>query len=70
MAGGVGVFLRGKGSGDFEEVWPTESGIVISDDARGVVPLDFNGDGATDLAIALNNGPVKILLNNDLPGNP
>jgi hypothetical protein len=63
MAGGVGLLLRGNGDGTFREVGPRHSGIVIPDDARCAVSLDFNGDGNHDLAVGVNNGPVRLLLN-------
>ena len=63
MAGGVGLLLAGHGNGEFTGIWPAESGISIPDDARGAATIDLNGDGADDLAVAVNNGPVKLLIN-------
>ena len=61
MAGGVGLLLTGNGDASFTEVGPKRSGIVVPDDARQAVTLDANGDGKDDLAIAVNNGRVRIM---------
>ena len=63
MAGGVGQLLLGRGDGSFSECGPKHSGIVIPNDARGAVAVDMNGDGKDDLAIAINNGPVRLMQN-------
>ena len=63
MAGGVGLLLLGNGNGSFTELGPKQSGIIIPDDARCAHALDINGDGRDDLAVAVNNGPVKVLHN-------
>ncbi|MCA9217825.1 MAG: VCBS repeat-containing protein [Planctomycetales bacterium] len=63
MAGGVGMLLLGHGDGSFTDVSANRSGIVIPDDARGVSVIDFNGDGADDIAVAVNNGKVRLLQN-------
>ncbi len=63
MAGGVGLLLLGNGNGSFRELKPRRSGIVIPGDARRAVALDVNGDGNDDLAIAVNNAPVRLMQN-------
>ena len=63
MAGGVGKLLLGNGDGSFREVGPSQSGIVIPGDGRSAVALDYDGDGNDDLVVAVNNGPVKVLVN-------
>lgn len=59
MASGVGLLLLGNGDGTFKEVAPNRSGIVIPGDGRSAVAVDFNGDGKDDIAVAVNNGPVR-----------
>ena len=34
--GGLSVLLRGDGKGGFSEVWPKESGIVVTGDAKSL----------------------------------
>ena len=63
MAGGVGLLLLGNGDGGFREVGPRRSGIVIPGDARGAVAVDIDGDGKDDLAVAVNNDLVRLILN-------
>ena len=63
MAGGLGALLLGDGEGSFREIWPKTSGIVVPGDARKAVVVDLDGDGKQDVAVAVNNGPVQILLN-------
>ena len=63
MAGGLGALLLGDGEGSFREIWPKTSGIALPGDARKAVVVDLDGDGKQDVAVAVNNGPVQILLN-------
>ena len=63
MAGGVGQLLLGNGDGSFEEIGPGQSGLVIPEDARGAIAVDLNGDSRPDLAVSVNNGPVRLFLN-------
>ena len=63
MAGGLGALLLGLGDGGFREVWPEESGIMVPQDARGVEVVDLDGDGREDIAVAINSGRLKVLLN-------
>ena len=63
MAGGVGMLLLGNGDGSFTELAPKQSGILIPGDARWAVALDFDDDGCDDLAVAVNNGQVRLLQN-------
>ena len=61
MAGGVGTLLLGNGDASFTAVGPSKSGIIIPNDARHAAALDINDDGKDDLAVAVNNGQVRIL---------
>ncbi|MGJ8724198.1 MAG: FG-GAP-like repeat-containing protein [Roseibacillus sp.] len=80
--GGLSLLLLGDGSGNFNPVWPNESGISVKGDATALVVSDFNQDQKPDLAIATNNGPTHTFLNQEKsntfrtlklkgpPGNP
>lgn len=82
MSGGVGLLLRGKGDGDFEPMWPKESGVIMPEDAKGACIADLNADGSPDLLLSANNGPargfvsqeegkwVQIKLRSKAAGNP
>jgi hypothetical protein len=59
MDGGLSVLLLGDGTGGFKPVWPNRSGLVISDDAKGLSSLDLNADGADDFVVSVNNGRFR-----------
>jgi hypothetical protein len=59
MAGGLSLLLRGDGAGDFEPVWPRDSGLIVPGDAKSLTAADVNQDGLTDLVVGVNNGPVE-----------
>ncbi|MFN0126815.1 MAG: VCBS repeat-containing protein [Verrucomicrobiales bacterium] len=53
--GGLGLLLTNQGDGSFSPLWPDRSGLVIPGEAADAHAVDLNGDGQTDLAVALNN---------------
>lgn len=57
-AGGVGAVLLGDGKGNFAEMKPLESGVMLRGDPRGLDLRDLDGDGVPDLICPLNNGPL------------
>lgn len=79
---GYGVVLLGDGSGGFTDLEPTQSGIRMYEDGRGVVAADFSGDGRPDLAVSASDGRPVIATNaasggqtlevslSGTPGNP
>ena len=60
---GRGLVLRGDGSGGFEALSSTVSGVRVFGDQRGAALADFDGDGMLDVAIS-QNGAETILLRN------
>ncbi|MEM9656779.1 MAG: VCBS repeat-containing protein, partial [Planctomycetota bacterium] len=67
MDGGVGMILRGNGTGAFDPLRPDRSGVVVRGDARRVAPPDGNLDGRPDVVFGVNNGPATIFLQNSPP---
>jgi enediyne biosynthesis protein E4 len=56
--GGLGVVLRGDGEGGFEVLAPSRSGWVVPGDARAVVRLHLDGDGAQDLVVSRSDASL------------
>ncbi len=67
MDGGLGWLLKGnKDEGSklrFDAVWPNNSGIVIDSPGTVVAAADFDRDGDIDVAMATNDGAVRLLVN-------
>jgi hypothetical protein len=61
--GGLGLWLRGDGRGDFEPVTAGASGIRIHGQQRGCAVADFDADGRLDLAVAQHNDSTKLFRN-------
>ena len=70
MAGGLSVLLLGDGNGSFKEIWPSRSGLIVSEDARGLSSCDWNNDGWVDFAVSVNNGKMKLFENNSDASGP
>jgi len=60
---GRGLLLEGDGRGGFRPLTGQESGILIYGEQRACAAADYDSDGRTDLAVAQNNGPVRLLHN-------
>ncbi len=60
---GVGLLLRGTGSGGFVPLTSRVSGIQIFGDQRGAAFADFNGDGRLDLAVSQNGAGTRLFRN-------
>ncbi len=58
MSGGMSLMLTGNGDGTFEALWPHQSGIIISSDAKSASKTDLNGDSLPDILISSNDGPM------------
>ncbi len=81
--GGLSQLLRGDGRGNFSPVALTESGLVVTGDARALVVLDLDHDGWPDFLISRNNNTTLAYRNRGVtqrhsmrvelrsrPGNP
>jgi len=55
---GLGIFLRGRGSGRFLATGPDKSGIRVAGAATALTTADLNLDGRPELAFAVNNSPT------------
>jgi hypothetical protein len=60
---GRGLWLKGDGAGHFEALPGQVSGVKIYGEQRGAALADINSDGRVDLAVAQNNAPTKLYLN-------
>jgi hypothetical protein len=63
MDAGQGLWLRGLGTGEFEAVPSTRSGIRVMGEGRGVALGDYDGDGRVDVALGEHAGPVRLYRN-------
>ena len=55
MHGGLSLLLTGQGNGEFVPVWPEESGLIVSGDAKGLVSL-----AGGEFVISQNNDSVAL----------
>ena len=60
--GGLGQILFNNGDGNLSAVSPAESGFLVRSPATAVFAGDFNGDRRADIAVATNDGPLKLFL--------
>ena len=60
---GLGLWLRGDGTGHFTSASPTQSGIRMTGDQRGAAICDFDGDGRADLVVGQNGAPTRLFHN-------
>jgi hypothetical protein len=60
---GQGLWLRGDGSGSFEAIPSSESGIRIDGEQRGAALADFNRDGRIDLVVTQNGAATRVYEN-------
>ncbi len=59
MAGGVSLLLRNAGKRAFSAVWPQESGIAVSADAKSLTVVPFTPGSAPALFFSVNNGTAQ-----------
>jgi hypothetical protein len=60
---GLGLFLRGDGSGGLSAWGPGESGLVLPGEQRAVAVADFDQDGRSDVVITQNRELTQLLRN-------
>ena len=60
--GGLGQILVNDGIGNFTPLAPRLSGVVVREAATAIQVGDVDGDERPDIAIATNNGPVRIFV--------
>ncbi|MFM1768628.1 MAG: hypothetical protein RJA22_1157 [Verrucomicrobiota bacterium] len=60
---GRGLWLRGRGTGDFVAVPGQESGVRIHGEQRGAAAADYDGDGRMDLVVAQAGGATQLYRN-------
>lgn len=63
MSGGIGFALMGGDGVDLTAAPPTNSGVFIPGDAKGLAVLDVNGDSSRDIVITQNNQRPLALVN-------
>lgn len=63
LDGGLGLWLRGDGSGRFTAVSGQESGVKIYGEQQGAALSDFNADGRVDLVVTQNGNRTKLYKN-------
>ncbi len=66
--GGVSLMLQGDGQGGFESVSPSQSGLVLYGDAKGLAASDLDHDGWPDFAATQNNDAVRLFHNLGVEG--
>jgi len=66
--GGLSQLLRGDGTGAFTAVPPSESGLVVPRDAKGLAMLAIERDGRPDFVVSRNNSPTLAFGNRGGPG--
>ena len=69
LDGGLGLVLEGDGKGGFTPVPASKSGLLLDGDHRALTRIDLNGDHRPDLLAAANNGPLRALMNENIPQN-
>jgi hypothetical protein len=60
---GVGVLLKGDGTGGFSALPVGASGVSVYGEARGAAVADFDRDGRMDLAVAQNGAALRLFRN-------
>ena len=63
MDGGVSILLLGRGEGKFSVISPQNSGLVVPDDATSLTINDINNDNKPDFIVGINNGKLKVFMN-------
>jgi hypothetical protein len=60
---GRGLWLRGKGDGNFEALDASVTGIAVHGEQRAAALGDFNHDGRIDVVVTQVDGPTRLFVN-------
>ena len=60
---GYGQLLLGKAEGGFSAPEPSESGVRVFRDARGLISCDLDGNGSLDALAVISDGAPHVMLN-------
>jgi hypothetical protein len=60
---GLGLWLRGEGTGNFKTLSAVESGVSVFGEQRGCALADYDADGRIDLAVAQNRAATRLYHN-------
>ena len=69
LDGGVSLLLFGDGNGHFTEADPSESGLIVPGDGKGLGLGDLNRDGWPDVVATQNNGALVAFGNHGIADN-
>jgi hypothetical protein len=61
--GGLGLLLKGDGTGHFQPISARESCIRVYGEQRGCAAADFDGDGRLDLVVTQNGAQTRLYHN-------
>ncbi len=70
MDGGASLLLWGDGRGGWRPAAPSESGLLVSQDAKSLVTTDINDDGRPDFLVGVNDGALLGFVQQATPTNP
>jgi hypothetical protein len=65
--GGLSLFLRGDGRGNFVPIPPAQSGLVVPGDAKALVMADLDDDGWPDFLVSRNHSTAMAWHNRGMP---
>ena len=65
MRGGLGLLLRGNSDGSFAVVPPSESGVIVPQDARSIGLVDSNSKAGPLIVIGCNDTDAILLSPSD-----
>ena len=70
LSGGLSCILTGNGKGEFEPMWPNQSGLAISASGRSLAVYDVNNDNRPEIVVGVNGDRVRFYRNQSQSGTP